>query len=221
MTRSRLGAALRGLAPRFGFVAGLVLAAGVVVAVVEGPCPATAEEPAAAFVGADACKKCHFKQHASWKKTGMAKTFESLKPGQAVEKKKAAGLDPAADFTKEAKCLKCHTTGYGTPSGYPAPPAEGQTCPPGDVERMKLNEGVTCEACHGPGSLYGPHKKDHPEYKFEDIAKLGAHKVTADTCMPCHVKECPTMPADYAFDFEKKKDVKGAMHDHVPLKGKH
>ncbi|MBI4652426.1 cytochrome c family protein [Candidatus Desantisbacteria bacterium] len=38
------------------------------------------------------------------------------------------------------KCLKCHTTGYGEQKFY---------------EQVNL-EGVQCEACHGPGSLYRP-----------------------------------------------------------------
>ena len=64
----------------------------------------------------------------------------------------------------------------------------------------------TCEACHGPGSLYSPYKKDHPDFKLADIEKLGATTPPkAESCMACHVKECPTMPKDYAFDFEKAK----------------
>lgn len=203
----------------------LVAAAAAVGAVVLGGVltsrsPASADEPKPAYVGADSCKKCHFKQHASWKKTGMAKTFESLKPDVAAEKKTAGGLDPKADYTKDPKCLKCHATAFGKESGYPTPPADGAACPPGDAERAKLNEGVTCEACHGPGSLYGPYKKDHPDFKLADIEKLGAVVPKADVCMACHVKECPTMPKDYAFDFEKAKGSKD-IHDHVPLKNPH
>lgn len=205
----------------FWLVASVIATAGIVGGLLSTRPTAQADDPKPAYVGADACKKCHFKQHSSWKKTGMAKTFESLKPDVAAEKKTAGGLDPKADYTKDPKCLKCHATGYGTESGYPAPPAAGAACTPAEEERMKLNQGVTCEACHGPGSLYGPYKKDHPDFKHADIEKLGAVIPKAETCLPCHVKECPTMPKDYAFDFEKAKDAKDKIHDHVPLKGQH
>ena len=69
------------------------------------------------FVGTKNCKKCHIKQFKSWKETKMAKAFEILKPGERAEAKKKAGLDPAKDYTKEAECLACHTTGYGKPGG--------------------------------------------------------------------------------------------------------
>jgi len=48
--------------------------------------------------------------------------------------KQRAGLDPARDYTTDAKCLECHTTGYGGVDGYPASP---------DVMGC-----VSCESCH-------------------------------------------------------------------------
>jgi hypothetical protein len=129
---------------------------------------------------------------------------------------------PGKDFTKDPKCLACHTTGYGTPTGYPAPPAEGKAWTEAEQQRATRLAGVTCEACHGPGSLYGPYKKDHEQFKLEEIQKLGATTPpTAKQCLVCHVKECPTMPADYTFDFEKAKKSSKDFHEHVPLKYPH
>jgi hypothetical protein len=174
-----------------------------------------------AYIGAEACKKCHFKQYGSWKKTAMALAFEKLKPGEAAEKKTAGGLDPKADYTKDAKCLKCHTTGYGTESGYPAV-VEGKAWTPAEEERAKLTVGGQCEACHGPGSLYSPYKKLHQDFKLADIVALGATQPPTEAqCKACHVKECPTMAKDYAFDFEKAKKSDKDIHDHVPLKFPH
>lgn len=173
-----------------------------------------------AHIGPEACKKCHFKQFQSWKKTPMASAFEHLKPDAAVEKKTAGGLDPKKDYTTDAKCLKCHVTGYGTESGYPAV-VEGKAWTPAEEERAKLVTNVGCEACHGPGSLYAPFKKDHPQFKLAEIVALGATTPPkAEQCMVCHVKECPTMPKDYAFDFEKARKSEG-VHAHVPLKYPH
>jgi hypothetical protein len=181
---------------------------------------ALAEEAKPAFVGADECKKCHLKQHKSWKATPMSKSFEALKPNAAAERKTKHGIDVAKDFTKDPKCLKCHTTGYGTESGYPAV-VEGKELTPEEQTRAARLQGVTCEACHGPGSLYGPFKKSNEKFKLEEVQKLGATSPPkAEQCMVCHVKECPAMPADYAFDFEKAKGSKD-IHEHVPLKHPH
>ena len=182
---------------------------------------ATADEAAKpAYIGPEACKKCHFKQYGSWKKTPMAMAFENLKPDAAAEKKTAGGLDPKKDYTKDAKCLKCHTTGYGTESGYPAV-VEGKAWTPAEEERAKMLAFGACEACHGPGSLYAPYKKLHQDFKLADIQALGATTPPkAEHCAPCHVKECPTMPKDYAFDFEKAKKSE-RVHDHIPLKFPH
>ena len=205
----------------FWLVAGVIATAAVVGGLLSARPTATADEPKPAHVGADSCKKCHFKQHSSWKKTGMAKTFESLKPDAAAEKKTAGGLDPKADYTKDPKCLKCHATAYGTETGYPAV-VEGKAWTPAEDERAKMLAGVSCEACHGPGSLYSPFKKENPQFKLADIVSRGATQPPkAEECMVCHVRECPTMAKDYAFDFEKAKKSDKDLHDHIPLKFPH
>ena len=193
------------------------------LALVEPGCPALAEEGKPAFVGADSCRTCHFRQHKSWAKTKMAKAFEVLKPGQSAEAKTAAGLDPQKDFTKDAKCLGCHATAYGKEGGYPATDHEWTA---EEKTRAAFLQGVTCEACHGPGSLTGPYKSEHEDYKRADLVARGSViPVTSESCQACHVKECPTMGADYAFDaaaeLEKAKGAGEGTHDHVPLKHPH
>lgn len=203
-------------------VAVLVGVAAVAAATLIRPAPVSCEGDAAkpTYAGPDSCKKCHLKQAKSWKTTPLAKAFDVLKPGEAADKKKAAGLDPAADYCKDAKCLKCHTTAYGKDGGYPAV-VEGKAFTEEETARAALTAGVTCEACHGPGSLYGPFKKTNEKFKLEEIQKLGATApMKAEHCAECHAKECPTMPADYAFDFEKMKKSPN-MHEHVPLKFPH
>ncbi len=172
------------------------------------------------FIGASKCKKCHLKQHKSWKKTALATTFESLKPDVKADEKKAAKLDPKKDYTKDPTCLKCHTTAYGTAGGYPAV-VKDKKWTEAETAQAALNEGITCESCHGPGSEYSVFKKKKKEYKRDEIRALGAvTPPTAESCAPCHVKECPTMPADYKFDFEKAK-VSDAVHAHKKLKYDH
>lgn len=93
------------------------------------------EDPTAGstYVGSDACKKCHFKQHKTWKAMKHAAAWEGL-----PEKYH----DPAQVDDKGRACVSCHVTGYGEADrgGYVDPETSAHLL------------GVGCEACHGPGS---------------------------------------------------------------------
>ena len=81
---------------------------------------------AAEYVGADACRECHPREHETWATQPHAAAFSTLE---------TAGKHEQAD------CRSCHTTGYdrgGFPSGAVA------------SEHGHL-AGVGCESCHGPG----------------------------------------------------------------------
>jgi len=66
-------------------------------------------------------------QYAKWQTTKHAQAFTTLTTPEA----KAAGAKVGvADPSTDHKCLICHTTGPG----------------------VKPEEGVSCEACHGPGA---------------------------------------------------------------------
>jgi formate-dependent nitrite reductase cytochrome c552 subunit len=186
------------------------------------PCPRQDEIK---YLGSKSCQKCHFQEHASWAKTKMALAFKALKPKEAADAKKAAGLDPEKDYTKDAKCVACHVTGYGKAGGYPAI-VEGKEWTAEEKERAPLMEGVGCENCHGPGEKYSPYKKDNKEYKWADIAKLGAVHVDDKTCGSCHNKDSPTFKE---FDFKEKigKDTHALIKmkkdhacDHKHMEGK-
>jgi hypothetical protein len=169
----------------------------------------------AEFVGDKACQKCHFQQHKSWKKTGLAKAMKTLEPTTEADnkelfaKKKAANLDPAKDYTTDATCLKCHTTGYGEPGGYPADPKKDEAA--GKLAAARGSVG--CESCHGAGSLYVKHKTAEVEknkdakFPFEDLAKLGMKKPDEANCTSCHNDQSPTKEP-FKFD-----DAKTKMHD--------
>ena len=76
------------------------------------------------YVGTKKCSACHFEQYMTWKKSKHALSFESL----------------PAQYKSNAACLKCHATGFGTPSGFK------------DAGSTPDLAGNTCENCHGPGS---------------------------------------------------------------------
>ena len=202
----------------------LLPVAAVVVALACGDGPrakgsASAEDAAKpGYLGSESCRRCHYKQYGSWAKTPMARALEVLLPGKAAEARKAAGLALDADFSKDAKCLRCHVTGYGTEAGYPAR-VEGKAWTSAEEERAKRTPGGVSEACHGPGNLYVEYKRAHEDFKAADLRPLGAiDPVTATTCASCHVAGCPTMATSYAFDFDA---CKPAVHVHIAQKRAH
>lgn len=203
------------------WVTPLVLAAAAlaVLAITSEQRPVSAEDEIA-YISPDGCKKCHFKTLRSWKKTVHAKALDSLKPGEKTDIKKKFNLDPQKDYTKDPACLQCHVTGYGKPGGYPA---VKDSWSEEEQERAKDNDGVGCESCHGPGEKYAPYKKDHEDYKREELAKLGAYvPVKAENCTTCHRAEGnPTAPEGYTFNFEEMKAKTEAIHEHVELKHPH
>jgi len=85
---------------------------------------------------------------------------------------------------KDPKCLACHVTGYRTTQ-----------------QVRPETEGVQCEACHGPASLY---IKIHPKKDKEGarIAGLIA-KPDPESCKSCHNPDSPTFKG---FDYAKLWD---------------
>lgn len=211
---------------RIAMLSGALSVVGLVIWSDAGPANvASAQDTAAAedgkpkfkYVGSNSCKKCHSAvQHKSWAKTKMGKAFETLKPGAAKEMKEKHHVDPTKDYTQDATCLKCHTTGFGEAGGYVIPDPEDKKA----VRKAKRLEGVGCESCHGPGSEYNKLFKEiltsKRKYKVEELYAAGLKKISKETCVTCHNEESPTLDASAPFDFEKMKDQDA--HDHAELK---
>ena len=146
--------------------------------------PAAGTAKAAEYVGSNKCKMCHLKQHKAWTETKHANAIASLKK---IDDKAAA--DMAAKFKVELKgsamqtagCVSCHVTGYQLAGGYPA----------ADSAKTAALTGVTCESCHGPGSL-------HVAAPLAEKKKFTNRAVTANMCTRCH-----TPVASPAFKFEE------------------
>ena len=181
------------------------------------PPPAVEPPPAPGgpkYVGDGTCKKCHFVEHKSWKAGRLAKSLDTLRPtdegadAALFAKKKAAGLDPAKDYSADPACVRCHVTGLGRPGGYPADPGADEA-----ARALAATMGkVSCEACHGPGEAYVEHKvkqgKANVKVTVEELIPLGLVKPTAETCAACHNADSPTKAA---FSFE---EAKGRAHEH-------
>jgi formate-dependent nitrite reductase cytochrome c552 subunit len=221
---------------RFTMVAVLVLC-GIGLWVQGGALPASAmaasdgaqqteSESEYKYVGTKKCKSCHLDVHKSWAKTSMGTAFETLKPGHAKEAKDTFGFDAAKDYTADAKCLPCHTTGYGKPGGYVIPAADDKRA----ARKMKYFQGVGCESCHGPGSgyveIFTEIDKAQRKYTLEELYSAGLHKAEKAMCLTCHNDKSPTINSDEPFDYKKimaeeKARTKGeasSFHAHKPLK---
>ena len=141
------------------------------------------------YIGADKCKMCHNKpatgdQYGQWMKTLHSKALKSLSSQASLDWAKKNGV---ADPTKEAKCLKCHSTfdavAANLRGGIPA------------------TDGVSCESCHGPGSSY----KSPSIMKSRELSmKNGLIIPTKEVCVKCHNKENPFFK-EFNFDEAFKK----------------
>jgi len=117
----------------------------------------------AKYIGAAKCKMCHNKaekgaQYTKWLASPHAKAMASLK---------------GADL-KNQKCLKCHSTAAGADQSL--------------IASITVEEGVSCESCHGPGSLY----KVATVMKDQKLAMTkGLIMPTEKMCKKCHNEESP------------------------------
>ena len=108
-------------------------ACGILVHNVRSQPPAEPAGPAATppadqtYVGKTKCASCHLAANTSWKKTKHCTDAFAKLP---------------AKYKADPKCLTCHSTGYGTPTGFK------------DEASTPNLAGTTCEACHGPGSKH-------------------------------------------------------------------
>ena len=143
------------------------------------------------YVGAKKCKVCHIKIYKSWKATAHHSAFDTLKPGIKPEEKKKAGLDPQKDYTADASCVQCHTTGNNT-----------------------MFPGIQCEACHGAGKKYTSakimnkkkFKADHDLQRKLAVEAGLILKPDEAGCTVCHNEKSPTFkPFDFAARYEEIK----------------
>jgi hypothetical protein len=147
----------------------------------------TKEAPVHQYVGVTKCAMCHKSkargdQYGQWEKTKHSQAYAMLATDVAKEAGKKAGLE--GDPQKSPKCLKCHVTAYGADKSLLG-------------AKYSMEEGVTCEACHGPGSDYM--KLSIMKNKEEAIAN-GLVMPTEEVCVKCHNKESPTFTK---FDFKE------------------
>lgn len=168
----------------------LVIAVAYMVAVslVFAQSPQASAPSTHKYVGASKCKLCHSAdkigaQFKIWQSSLHAQAFADLASDSAKAVAKARGI---ADPQKAAECLKCHETGYG------------QAAEMFDTT-FNPQDGIQCEACHGPGSDYWKMStmKDLAAKKI-DPSSVGMVIPTQEVCVKCHNQESPFY---HGFDF--------------------
>lgn len=158
------------------------------------------------YVGNQKCGNCHKAEMLAWETSPHAKAFKLLEPGKRKTAKKKSGLDPAEDYTKDRKCLKCHVTGYRKRGGFKK------------IEKTPDMVGVGCESCHGPGSEYSVLHDESPYGVKESKARAMGQVYGAkdeDVCKACHGNEDNPMHGTdpkYDFDWEKSLKNRDAYH---------
>lgn len=160
------------------------------------------------YIGHNQCKVCHDKkpegaQWSVWKELDHAKAFETLKGDEAKKIAEERGLTRPPHEAPE--CVKCHVTAYDLDTE--ALPA-----------KLKPEDSVQCEACHGPGENHVTDGRDVMfKKKTADEVDWMANlmEITEETCTQCHNDESPTWDTTRytledgttaAFDFEQAKE---------------
>lgn len=139
-------------------------------------------------VGTETCGMCHKtdkqgKQLDIWKNSAHSKAYQTLLSEEANKIAKEKDVKTAA--VKTEACLKCHASGFDCDVAMLG-------------KKFKVEDGVQCETCHGPGS-------DYKEIKImknrEESVKNGLiiYEKTKELCVKCHNSESPTFK-EFNFD---------------------
>jgi YVTN family beta-propeller protein len=126
-------------------------------------------EPPAKYVGSKVCANCHLSQYKTWLGTKHARTFVFLGSQTALKVAKAAEIK-ASSPQHSSFCLNCHGTAADVDPAYMAPD-------------FRIEEGVSCEHCHGPGEKYS---KEEVMKDKQKAAAMGLKKLVPQDCMTCH-----------------------------------
>jgi len=144
------------------------------------------------YVGTSTCGMCHKSekqgsQLSIWQNSKHAQAYTVLTTEKADEIAISKGFKTKAVETPE--CLKCHASGYNVDAKMLS-------------DKFKIEDGVQCETCHGPGADYK--SKKIMENKEEAIANgLMVPTNIEEFCITCHNAESPTY---VEFNFEAMWD---------------
>lgn len=151
------------------------------------------------YIGVEKCAgACHKsesqgKQLEIWKGSKHSEAYKILETAEADKVAKDNGFTTPAK--ENLKCLRCHSTNADTELSE---------------ETFNIKDGVQCETCHGPGSIY----KTISMMKDKRAAKengLVVHKEKEKFCTGCHNSNSPTFKGfNYDEYWEKVKHMRPA-----------
>ncbi|MEZ4291481.1 MAG: cytochrome c family protein [Myxococcota bacterium] len=134
----------------------------------------------------DACQSCHPAEFETWQASPHARAVATLEA-----KGKAADAD----------CLRCHTTAWDKPGGFPA---GADVASHADLAR------VGCESCHGPGGAQ----------VGDTTRKVGTILSLGDKCDSCVIPKvrgsCHDAANDPGFEFEVEARIEAQRHGTTP-----
>ena len=169
-----------------------VIAACVAAGILVAANGLAADAPdASLYVGVKSCKMCHKgeakgDQFGKWEASAHAKAYATL--GGDAAKAVAAKLKIDNPQTS-GKCLQCHSTAYNWTE-------EKKT------EAVPVEEGVSCESCHGPGKNY---KSKETMKSREESVKAGMIVPATKSCERCHNEKSPNWNAEKYTTKDGKK----------------
>jgi len=156
------------------------------------------------YVGSKSCQPCHqhvkHNQYKIWKESAHARAFKTLLTDKAKAAALKAGLTGSPEKAKA--CLKCHATGYNLDAGRLG-------------KRFKMEDGIQCETCHGPGAQYKKLQtmRDHAKAVAAGLTDFSAEGAIEKLCLECHNEQSPTFKG-----FQFKEQWSEIKHNHPPKK---
>jgi len=165
--------------------------------------PARAQQRSPVYVGARVCGRCHSgpeagHQFSVWLRSKHSMAYATLAKPEAKKIAELSGIreDPQDSFT----CLGCHSSG-----------AQAEDWEKDDT--FRIEDGVQCETCHGPGS----------EYMAEDVMadrqaamEAGLRIPNRNICSNCHKEKGTHVAVLHSPQFDFVKWIPRIAH---PLSG--
>ncbi len=149
------------------------------------------------YEGAKNCKMCHSSKKSGeaykiWAKSSHANAYATL---ASEESKAIAEKMDIEDPQKSDQCLSCHVTGHGKEASF-------------YKKGYAMDQGVSCEACHGAGNEYND-MKVMKQITAGEVkgADYGLTDPDEANCVTCHNEKSPTFKG-----FEYKEYVSKIVH---------
>ena len=181
-------------------LAALIVITAFLIMMVNGFAQETKKADASKFnyIGVKKCKMCHKGEKKGnifekWQERKHSKAYATLATDESKEVAKKAGIK--GDPQQAAECLVCHVTGYNAPDAQ-------------KDATLTLEESVSCEACHGPGSAYKSMKvmKGITAGTVKGC-DFGLVDPDEEVCVQCHNPKSPTYK-----EFKYEEAVKLIAH---------